>query len=568
MSIFALSCLPSPLRGQEQKPLSQKELVAQLLFQEGVQNMMRSRYSVAYHQLATSFRLAPTAEAASRLGELTTGRSSELSLSWRKKAFELAPDELLSAWSYAAHYFNTQEWDEAIAILTRYRSYKPDDIDAALPLVECYIAAKRWDEAQKLITDIRPRILGTENEQQLQQIQLKLIKAMGGNQEQMRLYAEEVLKSNIKENPQEAIVGLLILLSEGDPEGAQNIIERLPSEERGLFFIRLTAAATYIKRKQTELAITELKRLIAMEEAPLQLSAIVSVLKEAAIGYIVPSVYNPIFELLLQQHPDNFDLSATFVSQLYGQGKAKEAEQLLLRMTQQFPKEHPELWATLIEARLMEDDNRGAEELIAQGLKQYPNHSVFTNYLALIRFAENDIREAERLFHQSLENIAPEDRIQRAEVLSHLGDLYYRENNLPKTFEYYEKSLTEHPKLVSTLNNYAYYLANSGGDIEKCARMAAEAAQIEPENPHILDTYGYILTLQGNYTLAEIYLRKALELTTDIKERQSYLIHYTEVLIHLKRYEEALQLLQEHQRQVPESDLQKMIELLQSLIKK
>lgn len=59
------------------------------------------------------------------------------------------------------------------------------------------------------------------------------------------------------------------------------------------------------------------------------------------------------------------------------------------------------------------------------------------------------------------------------------------------------------------LNNYAYYTATHKGDLQKAEKMSAITISKSPTNSSYLDTYGWILHLQGQDELAFFYLKKA-----------------------------------------------------------
>ena len=89
-------------------------------------------------------------------------------------------------------------------------------------------------------------------------------------------------------------------------------------------------------------------------------------------------------------------------------------------------------------------------------------------------------------------------------------DIMRRTKTKPKEFFHiYEHILEYYPHNLSILNNYAYLLATTGGDLKKAERMSLETIQAEPNNPVYLDTYAWILHLQGQDDLALFYLRKA-----------------------------------------------------------
>lgn len=101
--------------------------------------------------------------------------------------------------------------------------------------------------------------------------------------------------------------------------------------------------------------------------------------------------------------------------------------------------------------------------------------------------------------------------------------------NIEKAFETYEISLFLLPQNLYTLNNYAYNIAIHGGDIKQAERMSAETLKAEPNNAIYLDTYGWILHLQGQNALASFYLKRALENVKDDFNRKVIQEHLDEL---------------------------------------
>ena len=73
----------------------------------------------------------------------------------------------------------------------------------------------------------------------------------------------------------------------------------------------------------------------------------------------------------------------------------------------------------------------------------------------------------------------------------------------------YERILEIDPYNLMVLNNYAYHLATHGGDLKNAERMSAITIREDANNPVYLDTYGWILHLQGQDELALFYLSRA-----------------------------------------------------------
>lgn len=78
----------------------------------------------------------------------------------------------------------------------------------------------------------------------------------------------------------------------------------------------------------------------------------------------------------------------------------------------------------------------------------------------------------------------------------------------------YERVLKMDPTNAMVLNNYAYHLATHGGDLKKAEQMSALTIREYPDNPVYLDTYGWIMHMQGQNELALFYLKRALNNAT------------------------------------------------------
>lgn len=100
-----------------------------------------------------------------------------------------------------------------------------------------------------------------------------------------------------------------------------------------------------------------------------------------------------------------------------------------------------------------------------------------------------------------------------------------------------DSCLKYNPDNMLSLNNKAYYLSKDSTQLIEAEKIAQKALQIGPNNSFILDTYAWILYLQKNYFLANIYFDKALR-TFDEEKRDS--IHKIALLFHKGKNDFAL----------------------------
>lgn len=135
----------------------------------------------------------------------------------------------------------------------------------------------------------------------------------------------------------------------------------------------------------------------------------------------------------------------------------------------------------------------------------YDAYSAINRYR--IHALEGDTRKALR----DIERYLRQDPQDLRFLLFKVELLSYIHASWPTLEAAYQQVLAAEPNHMMTLNNYAYGIATHGGDLQQAERMSRRTIQVEPENAVYLDTYAWILHLQGQHTLAEFYIQKALK---------------------------------------------------------
>ena len=65
------------------------------------------------------------------------------------------------------------------------------------------------------------------------------------------------------------------------------------------------------------------------------------------------------------------------------------------------------------------------------------------------------------------------------------------------------------------MNNYAYYLSELDKELDKAEQMSSKTIKADPKNATHLDTYAWILFMEGRYAEAKIYIEQALQNDSD-----------------------------------------------------
>jgi tetratricopeptide (TPR) repeat protein len=135
---------------------------------------------------------------------------------------------------------------------------------------------------------------------------------------------------------------------------------------------------------------------------------------------------------------------------------------------------------------------------------EYDAYSAITRYRIYAMWGKNKkaIQEIDRYLDFDPENLR--FLLFRLELMEHTGA------KVKDLYAMYERVLELDPYNLMVLNNYAYLLATHKGDLKKAEQMSMITIREAPNSPVYLDTYGWILHLQGQDELAKFYLNKAL----------------------------------------------------------
>ena len=147
-----------------------------------------------------------------------------------------------------------------------------------------------------------------------------------------------------------------------------------------------------------------------------------------------------------------------------------------------------------------------AESVLVKALELDPNSSgayglLISTYLATNRLPEA-IAQLEAVLTKNPKEV-------RALMLSAL--IYEKMNDLSKARDAYEKLLAVDPDFAPALNNLAYLYAVRLNDLDKAYGLAQKARALQPVDPAIADTLGWILYKRADYQQALTILQESAE---------------------------------------------------------
>lgn len=215
-------------------------------------------------------------------------------------------------------------------------------------------------------------------------------------------------------------------------------------------------------------------------------------------------------------------------SVLLMQGNKKEAITQFEIYTRDNP-DDPAGYEQIIRIALPDEDLEKIIEVTTEALKHLPTQPQFYFYLGAANYQLKNYQQALATFEDGLKNADFTNPMVESDFHAQIGDLNYFLDHKAVAFESYEKALKLNPQNLPVLNNYSYYLSLERKDLDKAEMMSGITIKAEPMNPTYLDTYGWILFEQGSYTMAKIYIEKAIEYN---KEQPSAEVfeHYGDIL--------------------------------------
>ncbi|MFI3282875.1 MAG: hypothetical protein SNG10_05025 [Rikenellaceae bacterium] len=121
-----------------------------------------------------------------------------------------------------------------------------------------------------------------------------------------------------------------------------------------------------------------------------------------------------------------------------------------------------------------------------------------------------------------------------------IGDLHHQvalenkdnkkifKQRVKQSYRAYDNALKYSPDNAMVLNNYAYFVCEYGGDLNKALDMAERATALFEGNPTFIDTYAWILYRLGRYEDAKVNMRRAISF--DTTQNGEIALHFGEIL--------------------------------------
>ncbi|MGM9813265.1 MAG: tetratricopeptide repeat protein [Muribaculaceae bacterium] len=254
-----------------------------------------------------------------------------------------------------------------------------------------------------------------------------------------------------------------------------------------------------------------------------------------------------LFKVLIEEHPHENKIHELYSQYLWAKKDYKRSGEQLSYALDVDPTS-ADNWRMLMGCYLMTDNYSEAIKAGENAIKYNPDNVELYKYIAPAYYQLKEYDKSIAVYNKAMELIDSADYESRSELLSGIADVYYMQKDTVKAFATYEQALEANPGNVMAMNNYAYFLSESGGDLDKAEKMSYRTISDSPESSTYLDTYAWILFKKKNYKEALVYIEKAIN-DPDAAASADVRSHYGDILFMngepdaaLVQWEEALKL--------------------------
>ena len=534
------------LAGKSGTELKSDRAKARYYYVEGSVALAEGRPSEAYELLKKAALIDPAySEAAYAYALMRMSLRNDTLVSPTEVARSIAmmrpyvdehPEETEEAMNYSFLAARSGDLDEAIRVAERCDSLASNVSPILLQLAQYYAAKQDLDRALSTL-DRYERIEGSDPDLALRKFALMFSKGdtLALLNESQRLVRENPVDPDyliLRGNVYEAIEM---------PDSALLCYQQAETLDPDDGRVKLTLANYWLERGDS--AAYDLKSSEAILSDNIMLDEKLEMMRRYMENIINDSTADArrgarLFDGLLRQYPHEpsvLDLGAQYSAAV---NNLSRAEELMAYATDLEP-DNQTYWTRLASFYFTDDKYADAIAAVEKGLAKLDEPSAGLLYVygaaALMDKQYEKAREAYQglldlqLPGALLDDTAdvmlekagrlPYESLARvADIFQMSGDVSYQSGDMQRATREYEVSATLDPTDMMTLNNYAYYLALGGGDLDKAEDLSRRTVAEQPENPTYLDTLAWILYLKGEYAEALEVQEKAIQAVAGDKE--------------------------------------------------
>ena len=483
----------------------------ELLFHEAMLERQKSHHDATFDLLTRCLELKPDAsETCFFLAQYYAQmKQTDKAVELFKRAADLSPDNITYMETLGRSYIGKEQYADAIPVFEKMYEQDKSREELLETIYRLYIQEKDFKKA----IDVLDRMETIDGKsERISLAKSALYVQMGDHQS-----AVEAVKALSEEHPYDMNYRTLYantLMGNGQSDAAYEVLMSVLSEEPDNAKAQ-QSLRTYFIQMEDEVAVDSITQRILMnratdtEDKAYMLRQLIG--ENERSGGDSTSVLNIFNQMLAQPNPavEIAMLKAAYMDlKQMPRDSIATALELVLQMAPDYAPARLQLVQFAWEA---DDDARIIS--LCQAARQYnPEEMAFYYYQGMAYYRSEDKDHALEAFQNGISVINDDSS---PEIVSDfyavMGDILFQKDRKREAFAAYDSCLQWKPDNISCMNNYAYYLSLKGENLDKAEEMSFKTIKAEPKNATYLDTYAWILFMQGRYAEARIYIDQALQ---------------------------------------------------------
>jgi tetratricopeptide (TPR) repeat protein len=502
---------------------------AEYIFVEAQKQKLYNNYDAFYDLLSYAHEIDPENTAISfymgmcllRMNNTTKERCDQ-GLALMKTHFDAQPEDLYETTFYSDANMQLGHPEEALRALKVLNEYNPNRLELQVRLAEAYSQSGDYIHSNATYDSIAA-IFGNA----IQITSSKIENYIAMNDSAGALREMHGLLSTAPQNATYNIAMSGLFQHYGMNDSAFYYLDRAQLYEPNNGYIYLARAQYYNANGDSVAYEQQIYSALTAEQLDVDTKL------DVLLGYIHQQLakedttqrIDNLFTVLIEQHPHEAKIHQLYSEYLYAKKDLKGAIEQLGYCLDVNPTD-ADSWRNMVILNIMDDNYADAIKASEKALEYNPDNLDLYQYVAGCYHQMKSYSKAISIYMKILELTDSTDLQRRSEIITGIGDTYSELGDTIKTVESYEQALEIDPNNSSALNNYAYYLAQRGQDLDRAERMAALAVKYEPENANFIDTYAWVYFAKKDYKMALLYIKRAVELDDD----NHLLEHYGDIL--------------------------------------
>jgi len=426
-----------------------------------------------------------------------------------ENATKIDPSNIWYTQELAYMYYEQRKFNDALKSFEVLVKKEPSNVDWLYAYAECLVNAGKITEAIKALDKTEEQV-GKHPELTLQKFNLYV------QNKQPEKGIEEVNKAR-KDFPDEPqLIGTLVdyyFQTKQDEKGI-GMLEELAKADPTNGRVHLGLSDIYRQQGKKKESLEELKKGFICKDVDIDTKMKVLINLQEVSPKLSPEMFE-LVDLMVIQYPTDAK-AHSIQGDFYLSAEKDEQAMMAYKNALKFDKSKYTIWNQVL---IMEYQAGKYSDLLIDSkecLALFP--SIASVYL-LNGVAANQLKKYD-IALTSLEigkDLVINDKSLQSEFFSQLGEAYFGLNRITEGKTNYELALTFDNHSTLNMNNFAYRLAMGKSDLPRAEELIKTANLISPNQPHFIDTYGWVLFQKGEYAKAKDLFEQALKLSPSDK---------------------------------------------------